>query len=205
MLEVRNSNRNSLVRIASQSTGESFVFDGNSEETGNCVGQTNDGHLLVVWGNGGKWIEAVSPEKFGTIILDDEQMNQPLEQLFTDENAVVLVVNPFGGWFADKASGIIKRRKATKAFKKRLKAESYLDKAKEAEVSAIAAVKKKPSGATAKKKKFDVDFWADDGFHQATITAANKTAAIKIAKKGQKDFNLSEIEEVEEKETKGWW
>lgn len=204
MLEVRNSNRNSLVRIASQSTGESFVFDGNSEETGNCVGQTNDGHLLVVWGNGGKWIEAISPEKFGTIILDDEQMNQPLEQLFTDENEVVLVANPFGGWFADKASGIIKRRKATKAFKKRLKAESYLDSAREAEASAISAVKKKTS-RTAKMKKFDVNFYGDGELHQATITAANKTAALKIAKKGQTNFLLDSIEEVEEKETKGWW
>ncbi len=199
MLEIVKSNRENLVVIASETSGESFVFDGVAGEFGRCLGTTKAGYLLADWENSGNGIEVISPDKFGTISLDDEQMDESFDQLFGSDSTV-LVVNPFGGWLADKVSGVMQRRKATKAFKKRLKAESYLDRAKEAEISAITAVKKKPS-RTAKKKKFDVNFYADGEFHQATVTAANKTAAINIAKKGQPDFHLDSIEEAKE----GWF
>jgi hypothetical protein len=53
-----------------------------------------------------------------------------------------------------------------------------------------------PFGLFAKKERFYVDFWADGDFHQTTITAKNKSAAIKIAKRGYKDFELDSIEKI---------
>ncbi len=53
-----------------------------------------------------------------------------------------------------------------------------------------------PFGFFAKKKKFFVDFNADGEFHQTVITARNKDAAVKIAKRGFKNFKLSDIEET---------
>jgi hypothetical protein len=53
-----------------------------------------------------------------------------------------------------------------------------------------------PFGFFAKKEKFYVDFWADGEFHQTIITARNKSAAIKIAKRGYKDFELDSVEKT---------
>jgi hypothetical protein len=53
-----------------------------------------------------------------------------------------------------------------------------------------------PFGLFAKKEKFYVDFWADGEFHQTVITARNKNAAIKIAKRGYKDFELDSVEKT---------
>jgi hypothetical protein len=52
-----------------------------------------------------------------------------------------------------------------------------------------------------KKEKFYVDFWGgsgddDDELHQTVITAKNEQAAIKIAKRGYKNFTLDSIEKV---------
>lgn len=190
MLEVKKSRRNDLVALVSETSGKSYIFDGSRNVFGKCAGiSKNDWYFADFHGV----IEVVHPDNYKMISVPDEQWNRLFQENSFEE--IDLVENPFGSWLADKASGIIQRRKATKAFKKRLKAESYLDKAKEAEASAIAAVKKKPTRQAAKKKTFFVNFYAGDEFHQATVTAANKTAAIKIAKKGQKDFSLDSIEE----------
>jgi hypothetical protein len=190
MLQVKKSQRNNLVGLVTTSN-KSVIFDGFNSEVGTLTGVSKNGWYFADFQNG--LIEVVPPSKCRMNFITDEQWNDLFKENSFGE--IDLVENPFGAWLADKASGIIQRRKATKAFKKRLKAESYLDKAKEAEASAIAAVKKKPTRPAAKKKMFFVNFYAGDEFHQATVTAANKTAAIKIAKKGQKDFSLDSIEE----------
>jgi hypothetical protein len=192
MLQVKKSQRNNLVAVISKTSGESFIFDGSRNVFGKCAGISKNYWYFADFQNNGV-IEVVQPDRYKMISVTDEKWNRLFQENSFEE--IDLVENPFGSWLADKASGIIQRRKATKAFKKRLKAESYLDKAKEAEASAIAAVKKKPTRPAAKKKMFFVSFYAGDEFHQATVTAANKTAAINIAKKGQKDFSLYSIEE----------
>ncbi len=192
MLRITNSNRDGLVRFALESANQSFVFDEDDNEAGSCVGVTKDGYLIVEWSASPNGVEIIPPDNYATILLNDEEWNQRLDGLFLGE--VELVENPFGAWLAGKATGIIKRRRATKAFKKRLKAESYLDEAKNAEAAAVAAVKKKSSRQPAEKKNFYVNFYAEGEFHQTTITAANKTEAVKIAKKGQEDFHLDSIE-----------
>jgi hypothetical protein len=190
MLRVKKSQRNNLVGLVTTSN-KSVIFDGFNGEVGKLTGMSKNGWYFANFQNG--IIEVIPSDKCRMQSITNEQWNDFFKANGFEE--VDLVENPFGAWLADKASGIIQRRKATKAFKKRLKAESYLDKAKEAEASAIAAVKKKPTRPAAKKKMFFVNFYARDEFHQATVTAANKTAAIKIAKKGQKDFSLDSIEE----------
>ncbi len=54
---------------------------------------------------------------------------------------------------------------------------------------------KNPFGLFGEKKWFYVDFWGDGDLHQTRIKARNKNAAIKIAKRGYKDFSLESIEE----------
>ncbi len=54
------------------------------------------------------------------------------------------VENPFGGWLAEKVKGRVKRHKAGSAFKKRLKAETALEKAQAKEKEAVAAYKSNP-------------------------------------------------------------
>jgi hypothetical protein len=51
------------------------------------------------------------------------------------------------------------------------------------------------------KKQFYVNFWEgngdeDDEYHQTLITAKNEKAAIKIAKRGYKNFTLDSVEKV---------
>jgi hypothetical protein len=196
MLEIRKSNRQDLVVIASETSGESFIFDGVAGEIGKCLGITKAGYLLADFENSGNGIEVIPPDKFGTISLDDEQMDESFGELFGGD-AVALVVNPFGSWIADKAKGVMKRRTAKKALGRRLKAESSLSKARKAEADAIKAATKNPFDLFGKKKQFYVDFWGDGEFHQTIITARNKAAAIKIAGKGYGDFTVSEAQEVE--------
>lgn len=56
--------------------------------------------------------------------------------------------------------------------------------------------KRNPFGLFAKKEKFFVDFWADGDYHQTVIKARNKNAAIKIAKRGYKEFELDNVEKA---------
>lgn len=51
-----------------------------------------------------------------------------------------------------------------------------------------------PFGLFGEKKLFYVDFWGNGEFHQMTIEARTKSAAIRLAKRGYKQFSLDTIE-----------
>lgn len=116
---------------AEEFENEITVSDDDTGDVGKVIARLPDGKLLVEWGDADESDTHNEMELFSiyapnvTLLVQDE------------DGDVELIENPFGGWIAGKVSGHLKRRKATKTFGKRLKAEAALDAAREKEADAL--------------------------------------------------------------------
>jgi hypothetical protein len=118
--------------------GEMTVTDKDTDEVGTVVSQTAEGKLIVHWQDAD---ESEVHEEFELISVYAPNVKLIIEK---DPDEFEYVRNPFGGWLAGKVKGGLKLRKAGKALKKRLKAESALKKAQAIEKSAIDDFKSNP-------------------------------------------------------------
>jgi hypothetical protein len=198
MLKIRKTLRPELTLLISEMSDDNpVIVDKETGEIADFLAATRGKSLLVEWrGNyPDEVIEVIPRNRYRVNFLADGQMEEVLDFL-SDVDEVDLIENPFGSWLKEKAQGYVGRRKATKAFSKRLKAEAALDRAKKDETTALSAIKKSPSQSSARKKMYFVDFVGNGDFHQTTITASNQKEAIKIARRDYKDFSLNSIEET---------
>jgi hypothetical protein len=118
--------------------GEITVVDEENEEEGTVISHTIDGKLVV------QWQDAEESENHAEIELIS--IYSPNVTLIKEEEEGELeyVQNPLGEWLTGKIKGGLKQRKAKKAFGKRIKAESHLEKAKKEEAEAIKRAKENP-------------------------------------------------------------
>lgn len=128
-----------LAVIDSTATGgEITVIDKDTDEVGTVIAQTEEDKLVVHWQDAE--ISEIH-EEFELISVYAPNVKLVIER---EEEDFEYVENPFGGWLADKVKGSLKRRKAGKAFKKRLKAESVLEKALAKEKDAVSSFRENP-------------------------------------------------------------
>jgi hypothetical protein len=138
-MEIYENRDSELTVIDSTETGgEMTVIDKETDEVGTVISQTEEGKLIVHWQESA---ESEVHEEFELISVYAPNVKLVIER---EEEDFEYVENPFGGWLADKVKGGLKRRKAGKAFKKRLKAESALEKAVAKEKAAVSAYKANP-------------------------------------------------------------
>ena len=127
-MEIYENLDSDLAVIDSTNTGgEITVIDRDTDEVGTVISQTSDQKFIVQWQNPD---ESEFHEEFEIISVYAPNVKLVIERNPEDFE---YVENPFGGWLADKVKGGLKVRKAGKAYKKRLKAEKALKKAKESE------------------------------------------------------------------------
>jgi hypothetical protein len=185
-----NTNSELTVIDSTETGGEITVIDKYTDELGTVISQTAENKLIVHWQDSD---ESEVHEEFELISVYAPNVKLVIER---ESDDFEYVQNPFGGWLADKVKDSLKRRKAGKAFKKRLKAESVLEKAVSREKEAVSAYKENPLGLFSKKKQFYVDFWGDGEFHQTVITAKNESAAVEIAKRRFETFSLDSVKKT---------
>jgi hypothetical protein len=138
-MEIRENLHSELTVVDSTETGgEITVIDKETDEVGTVISQTAENKLLVHWQDAD---ESEVHDEFELISVYAPNVKLVIER---EEEDFEYVENPFGGWLADKLKGGLKRRKAGSAFKKRLKAESVLEKALEREKEAVSAYKENP-------------------------------------------------------------
>ncbi len=123
---------------STETGGEITVIDKETDEVGTVISQTAESKLVVHWQDSD---ESEAHEEFELISVYAPNVRLVIER---EEEDFQYVENPFGGWLADKVKGSLKRRKAGKAFKKRLKAEDALEKAVAKEKQALFAYKENP-------------------------------------------------------------
>jgi hypothetical protein len=138
-MEIYENLSSELTVIDSTETGgEITVIDKDTDEVGTVISQTGEGKLLVHWQDAD---ESEVHEEFELVSVYAPNVKLVIER---EEEDFEYVKNPFGGWLADKVKGGLKLRKAGKALKKGLKAESALEKAQAKEKEAIYDVKHNP-------------------------------------------------------------
>ncbi len=123
---------------STETGGEITVIDKDTDEVGTVISQTAENKLVVHWQDSE---ESEVHDEFELISVYAPNVKLVIER---EEEDFEYVENPFGGWLADKVKGGLKRRKAGNAFKKRLKAESALEKAVAKEKEAVSAYKENP-------------------------------------------------------------
>jgi len=133
-----NSTSELTVVDSTRVDGEMTVIDRETEEIGKVISQDARGDLVVHWQGSD---ESDVHEEFELISIYAPNVKLVIEKELEEFE---YVENPFGGWLADKVKAKVKRAKAGRAFKKRLKAESALEKAQAREKDAISAYKGNP-------------------------------------------------------------
>jgi hypothetical protein len=138
-MEIYENRDSELTVIDSAETGgEVTVIDKETDEVGTVISQTEEGKLIVQWQDSA---ESEVHDEFELISVYAPNVKLVIER---EQEEFEYVENPFGGWLADKVKAKVKRAKAGRAFKKRLKAESALEKAQAREKDAISAYKGNP-------------------------------------------------------------
>jgi phage/plasmid primase-like uncharacterized protein len=138
-MEVYENLDSELTVIDSTETGgEITVIDKDTDEVGTVVSQTEEGKLMVQWQDAA---ESETHEEFELISVYAPNVKLIIER---EQEEFEYIENPFGGWLAEKVKGRVNRHKAGSAFKKRLKAETALEKAQAKEKKAVAAFKSNP-------------------------------------------------------------
>jgi hypothetical protein len=138
-MEIYENLSSELTVIDSTETGgEIAVIDKDTDEVGTVISQTAENKLIVHWQDSD---ESEIHEEFELISVYAPNVKLVIER---ESDDFEYVQNPFGGWLADKVKGSLKLRKAGKALKKRLKAETALEKAQAKEKAAIYDVKNNP-------------------------------------------------------------
>ncbi len=123
---------------STETGGDITVIDKETDEIGTVISETEEGKLIVQWQDS---TESEVHEEFELISVYAPNVKLVIER---QEEEFEYIENPFGGWLADKVKGRLKRRKAGNAFKKRLKAETALEKAQVKEKEAVSAYKSNP-------------------------------------------------------------
>jgi hypothetical protein len=138
-MEIYENLTSDLTIIDSTDTGgEITVIDKKTDEVGTVISKTEDNKLLVHWQDAD---ESEVHEEFELVSVYAPNVKLVIEK---ESEEFEYVQNPFGGWLADKVKGSLKLRKAGKALKKRLKAETALEKAQAKEKEAIYDAKHNP-------------------------------------------------------------
>jgi len=138
-MEIQENLHSELTIVDSTATGgEITVIDRETDEVGTVISQTEESKLIVQWQDAA---ESEVHEEFELISVYAPNVKLVIEREAEDFE---YIKNPFGGWLTDKVKSSLKRRGAGKAFKKRLKAESALEKAKAKEKDAMDDYKNNP-------------------------------------------------------------
>jgi hypothetical protein len=138
-MEIYENLDSELAVIDSTETGgEITVIDKDTDEVGTVISQTAEGKLILHWQDAA---ESEAHEEFELISIYAPNVKLIIEK---ESEEIEYIENPFGGWLADKVKGGLKRRKAGNAFKKRLKAESILEKAQAREKEALEEYRSNP-------------------------------------------------------------